>query len=260
MPAAPAHGGSASKPSLARVLPMRGSKSARTVSRPPARCVGRTQMWRSDIPSTTVTPSEPQRSLPRMGTSSLRAQELQLMRSPGEPLQLNQRSFGCLIGLAVIGHRPRARSSSDASRGSVEITVLPRTSRRQLSPVSAPLRHCYCAGHFVVSHEFRIRLPATKPLSPGQGIWTCLIDHHVDRWPISGRSAFDPTKPSRTMAADPESSHSRRRPVVGCAHLGHPVDHRSGGWLAGGAVFVPLAKNATQQLRSVFPRAIRSCG
>ena len=93
-------------------------------------------MWRSDIPSTTVTPSGPQRSLPRMGASSLRAQEPQLMRSPGEPLQLNQRSFGCMIELAVIGHRPRARSSSDASRGSVEITVLPRTSRRQLSPVT----------------------------------------------------------------------------------------------------------------------------
>ena len=29
-----------------------------------------------------------------MGASSLRAQEPQLMRSPGEPLQLNQRSFG----------------------------------------------------------------------------------------------------------------------------------------------------------------------
>ena len=161
MPAAPARGGSASKPSLARVLPMHGSKSARTVSRPPARCVGRTQMWRSDIPSTTVTPSGAQRSLPRMGASSLRAQEPQLMRSSDEPLQLDQRSFGCMIELAVIGHRPRARSSRDASRGSVEITVLLRTPRRQLSPVltsSAPLRHCYCAGHFVVSHEFRIGL------------------------------------------------------------------------------------------------------
>jgi hypothetical protein len=34
-----------------------------------------------------------------MGTSSLRAQEQRLMRSPGEPLQLNKRSFGCLIEL-----------------------------------------------------------------------------------------------------------------------------------------------------------------
>jgi hypothetical protein len=50
-----------------------------------------------------------------MGASSLRAQEPQLMRSPGEPLQFNKRSFGCMIELAVIGHRPRARSSSDAS-------------------------------------------------------------------------------------------------------------------------------------------------
>ena len=128
---------------------MRGSKSARTVSRPPARCVGRTQMWRSDIPSTTVTPSGPQRSLPRMGAFSLRAQEPQLMRSPGEPLQLNQRSFGCMIELAVIGHRPRARSSSDASRGSVEITVLP--GRRGVSCLrslisSAPLRHLLLCG------------------------------------------------------------------------------------------------------------------
>ena len=139
MPAAPARGGSASKPSLTRVLPMRGSKSAHTVCRPPARCFGRTQMCRSDIPSTTVTPPRPQRPLPRMGASCLRAQEPQLMRSPGEPLQLNQHPFGSMIELAVIGHRPRARSSSDASRGSVEITILPRTSsdsclRYYLSP------------------------------------------------------------------------------------------------------------------------------
>jgi hypothetical protein len=170
MPAAPARGGSASKPSLARVLPMRGSKSARTVSRPPARCVGRTQMWRSDIPSTTVMPSGPQRSLPRMSASSLRAQEPQLMRSPGEPRQLNQRSFGCMIELAVIGHHPRARSSSDASRGSVEITVLPRTSRRQLSPVvtsSAPLRHCYCGGTL----SFRTSLGLDSEL-PGMTVLT----------------------------------------------------------------------------------------
>jgi hypothetical protein len=103
-------------------------------------------MWRADIPSTTVTPSGLQRPLPRMGASSLRTQEPQLMRSPGEPLQINQRSFGCMIELAVIGHRPRARSSSDAWRGSVEITVLPRTSRRQLSPAltsAAPLQHCF---------------------------------------------------------------------------------------------------------------------
>jgi len=76
------------------------------------------------------------------------------------PLQLNQRSFGCIIELAVIGHRPRARSFSNASRGSVEITVLPG-SRGQLFPVltsSAPLRHCCCAGHIVVSHKFRIGL------------------------------------------------------------------------------------------------------
>ena len=104
MPAAPARGGSASKPRLARAFPMRGSKSARTVSRPPARCVGRTQMWRSDIPTTTVTLSGPQRSLPRMGVSSLRVQEPKLMRSPGEPQQLNQRSFGCMIKLAVFDH------------------------------------------------------------------------------------------------------------------------------------------------------------
>ena len=64
-----------------------------------------------------------------MGASSPRAQEPQLMRSPVEPLQLNQRSFGCMIELAVIGHHPRTLSPSDASRGSVEITVLPRTSR-----------------------------------------------------------------------------------------------------------------------------------
>ena len=93
MPAAPARGSSASKPRLARTLSMRGGKSVRTVSRPPARCVGRTQMWRSDIPTTTVTLSGTRRSLPRMGASSLRVQEPKLMRSPGEPQQLNQRSF-----------------------------------------------------------------------------------------------------------------------------------------------------------------------
>jgi hypothetical protein len=41
-----------------------------------------------------------------MGASCLRAQEPQLMRPPGEPLQLNQHPIGCMIELAGIGHRP----------------------------------------------------------------------------------------------------------------------------------------------------------
>jgi hypothetical protein len=81
-----------------------------------------------------------------MGASCLRAQEPQLMRSPGEPLQLNQHPFGSMIELAVIGHRPRQRCLAWFGRNH----DLAKDFERQLSPVlpfSAPLRHCHCAGH-----------------------------------------------------------------------------------------------------------------
>ena len=83
------------------------------------------------------------------------------MRSPGEPRQLNQRSFGCMIELAVIMLRHATGYA---------LTVLPRTSRRQLSPVvtsSAPLRHCYCGGTL----SFRTSLGLDSEL-PGMTVLT----------------------------------------------------------------------------------------
>jgi hypothetical protein len=47
---------------------------------------------------------------------------------------------------------------------------------------------------------------------------------------------------------------------VGCAHLGHPwIIVRAAGW-PGALCSFRWQKNATQQLRSIFPRAIRSRG